>query len=484
MTVAAETRLHPVRRDPIRADVRDLGKVLFARPGASGRGEASLALEVWRLAWPAITHYLLLTLVFLVDRLVIGNYSAVALASLQISSILVWTCYAIFTALSTGTLAIVGRSVGAGDVRGAAKVAAASMGASFVLGIVVAVSVLAFAGSTLPRLFPQAGDAVLADAVAYLDIVLLTLPLAFVEASAAASLQAAGDTKTPLYAAVVSNVLNLVLALTLVFGAFGLPRLGIRGAAIGTAVATVAQAVILVVALHGKNSKLPLREPDVRRAVFDLEVIRRLIDVSGSAFVEKVGYQGGYLLFVMIIGWLGQTAMAANQALTSIESVCFLSADGLGVAAGALVAQKLGAGRPEEAERAARIATFMAVAMLGFFGLVFALVPGPLIRAFSDDPEIIGVGTRALYVAAIAQPFMAFATVMRMSLRGAGATTTVLLVTIAGTFFVRLPVSYFAAISLGWGLLGVWVGSTAHWAFETVVLRVMFARGTWKTKRV
>jgi Na+-driven multidrug efflux pump len=186
----------------------------------------------------------------------------------------------------------------------------------------------------------------------------------------------------------------------------------------------------------------------------------------------------------MIIGWLGPAAMAANQALTSIESVCFLSADGLGVAAGALVAQKLGAGRPDEAERAARIASFMAIAMLGFFGLVFALVPDLLVSAFGADQRIHDLGVRALYVAAIAQPFMAFATVMRMSLRGAGATGTVLAVTVAGTFLVRLPVSYAAAFWLDWGLVGVWIGSTLHWAFETAVFRAVFARGAWKTKTV
>jgi len=481
MSIVAETPLHPAERHPIRADVRDLGRVLFGR---ASNGEAPLALEVWRLAWPAITHYLLITLVFLVDRIVLGHYSSAALASLQISSILVWTLYSIFTSLSAGTLAIVGRSIGAGDRKTAAKTALASIGVSFLLGLVVSALVVTSAGASLPRLFPQAGAEVLGDAEAYLSIVLATLPLAFVEASAAASLQAAGDTKTPLFAALVSNLLNLALSLTLVFGAFGLPRLGVRGAAIGAAAATVMQAIVLVGALLRKNGKLPIRSVLSWRALVDPRALERLGAVSGSAFVEKVGYNGGYLLFVMIIGWLGPAAMAANQALTSIESVCFLSADGLGVAAGALVAQKLGAGRPEEAERAARIASIMAIAILGSFGILFAVIPGPLVSAFGSDPAIHDLGVRAMYVAAIAQPFMAFASVMRMTLRGAGATSTVLAVTVVGTFLVRLPVCYVAAISLGWGLVGVWIGSTLHWVFETAVFRAVFARGAWKLKKV
>ncbi len=453
-------------------------------PPAAGTGGDPLMQEVWRLAWPAITHMLLITLVFLVDRLVLGNYAAASLASLQISSVLLWTFYAIFTAFSAGTLAIAGRAVGRGAPREAARVAAVSLLASAVLGLVVAGGAMASVGSALPLLFPHAGEHVLREAALYLWIVLPTLPLSFCEATAAAALHASGDTRTPLFAAAVSNVVNLVLSVGLVFGIGPLPELGICGAAIGAAAAAVVQGVLLVGVLLSRSSPLPLREELARGGALDLEVLRRLLRVSVPAFLDKLAYNGGYVAFVAIVAMLGTAAMAANQALVSIEAICFLSADGFGIAAGALVAQKLGQGRPGDARRSAEIAARFSVLLLTAFGLVFVLAPRLLMSAFSADAEIVRVGTLSLYVAAAAQPFMAYATVMRMALRGAGATGAVLGVTLAGTFLVRLPVAYVTAVTLDWGLLGIWVGSTCDWIFEAAVLSVLVRRGTLAARSV
>ena len=443
-------------------------------------GGAPLAREVWRLAWPAITHMLLVTLMFLVGRAMVGRYSATALASLQISGTLVWSTYSIFTAFSAGTLAVVARSVGAGDRPAAAQAARSSLLFAALLGVLVMVPIRLANGSLLRLLFPHASAAVLDDASAYLHIVVPCFPLAFVEAIAAATLQGAGNTRAPLYVATVGNIVNVVLSYLLIFGHCGFPELGIRGAAVGHAATMSIEGLLLVAVLLAKGSPLPIRA----RSAGDAAALRRVLRVAVPAFGEKALYHAGFLGFVAIIGLLGTEAMAANQALLSIEAIGFLSADGFGVAAAAVIAQKLGAHRPGDATRAGWLAAGMSVALATTIGVTLALAPRLLMKAFSTDPAVIDLGVKTLYIAAIAQPFMAYAMVKGMALRGAGATRTVLLSTFVGALVVRVAATYLFAITLGLGLFGVWLGSTVDWVVRSGLLGAAYARGRWRGVRV
>ena len=443
------------------------------------RGSDGLVRQIWALAWPAITHMLLLTMVFVVGRAMVGHYAPTALAAMQICGSITWATVSIFTATAAGTLAVVARCVGAGDRAGAAAAARASLMFAAVLGALVAVPLLVADGALLRLLFPRAGEAVIAQADGYLRIVLPALPFAFVEAVAAASLQGAGDTRTPLLAAAAGNVVNVTLSALLIFGRLGLPEMGLQGAAVGAAATMTIEGLLLFFALAARSSPLPLR-----RGADGARALSRVLRVALPAFAERVAYQTGYLGYVAIIGLLGAAAMAANQALISVESICFLSADGFGIAAGALVAQKLGAGRPDEAARAGRTATWMAVLVLCGVGLIFAAAPRLLMLPFTRDPAIVELGARTLYVGAVAQPFMAFAMVMAMALRGAGATRAVLSVTLLCSLVVRLGATWLFAITLGYGLMGVWMGSTADWIVRTALLAAVWARGRWQEVRV
>ncbi|MFO0549686.1 MAG: MATE family efflux transporter [Polyangiaceae bacterium] len=437
-------------------------------------------LEVLRLAWPVIAHSSLLTMVFVVDRVLCGRRSPDALASLQLSTVAVWAITSIFTACSAGTLAIAGRAFGARDALEVGRTVRASLAMAAIAGVAVVAVALPLLGPSARWLLPSMGASVEADVLGYLYIVIPTLPLAFVEVIAASSLQAIGDTRSPVVAAASANVVNLVLSLLLVFGWMGMPALGVRGAAIGAAAAAVVQTVITLVAL-ARRSDVPLATPISEH---DREIVSRLVRVSGPAALDKVAYAGGYLAFSLVLGLIGPAAMAANQAIVSVEAFSFLSAEGLGVAAGVLVAQKLGANDASGAQAATRSAGRIGVALLSALGLAFLLGSSPLLAVFSSAPDFSAAARPALVVAALAQPWMAYALVARSALRGAGATRTVLYVSAASTLLVRLPLAYGLGVVAGLGLVGAWVACLLDWALQAALFERLLRGGALERARV
>ncbi len=446
-------------------------------PSSSIRDESLRA--VWTLAGPAIAQQLLHTAVFLVDRGMLGHHGADSLASMQISSPVVWSTYSLLAAFTVGSIALVGRCVGAGDRASAAAAVRASLGFALVLGFLVTLATPLLLPLVLHGLFPDAGVAVHAAATGYLGVALPTMPLTLVSFTAAVCLQAAGDTRTPFLVAAAGNVVNVVASYALVFGELGMPSLGAQGAAIGSALAFGLETVALLAVLARRDGRVTWRGRGGER-----EATRRMLRVAGPSLGERAIQHTGFLGFVAMIGALGPGAMAANQALISIESIVFLSADGFGIAAAALVAQRLGAGRPDHAERAGLAAAKLTVVVLSGVGVIYVAIPEWLLRAFTSDADIVALGAPCLYAAAVAAPLMGAGVVFSEALRGAGATREALLVTFVGGLAVRLAVTAVLVFVLRWGLLGVWLGSTIDWGLRALLGWRIFRRGRWRTIEV
>ncbi len=421
------------------------------------------------LALPAIASSLLQTLVLVVDRAMLGHHGEASLAAMQIAGPIEWSLWSVFSAFQVGTIARVGRHVGARQPPLAQRAARVSLLFALSGGLFVAlVSPALLAATTLAS--AHASGAVILEARAYLGITLLASPVVFAGATAIATLQAGGDTRTPLAIGVGVNVLHVGMNRVLILGAFGIPSLGARGAAISTSVTFTLEAALAIGALLQPHRPAALRgAPSAGRAGYVAEG-KAIGRIALPALLERMLYHAGYLGFVAILALLGDAPMAANQALLSVESICYLSADGFGIAAAALVAQKLGAARPADAARAARLSTAYACALLSSMGIVAFVLRQGALRVFTDDPLVIAIGMGAFPVLMIAQPFMATGTVLAQSLRGAGQTRSVLLVSAIGALGVRLGCTWLFAIKLGMGLTGVWLGSTCDWAVRSGLL--------------
>ncbi len=435
----------------------------------------ALAAEIARLAAPAIVQGLLHTAVLFTDRLLLGRFSPDALASMQISGPLLWSVFSVCGAMGAGIVAVVGRAVGAGQVELARRTVSASL--AFAGGVGLLVGLLGFLlREPIALGMGGAGEpAVQAMALTYMGWLFAATPLQVLGAAAMTALQAGGDTRTPMRVSVVAGVLNLVLSYGLLFGAWGLPALGVAGSAIGSVAAFALHALVLLGLLRRRGGPVSLGPP--YRPL--LPALRPVLKVSLPTLGEKLVFHSGFLVFAGLVGQLGPVAMAANQSLIAIESLGFIAAAGFGVASGSLVARRLGADQPEEAARVGWVASALGMSALGLVSLLFLLLPELLVGAFTTDPEVIATGADCLRVAALAQPLMALADTLASSLRAAGDTRSPLRIALVGPVFVRLIACVLLAFVLDMGLLGIWIGTTIDWAVRCLALVVVWSRGRW-----
>lgn len=427
----------------------------------------SLAREIRHLAIPAIGTSLLQTAIFLIDRIMLGRHGAVDLAAIQIAANVEWSLFSLMSAFTVGTLARVGMARGAGDEETARKAIQVSLLTALALGLVLAgllLPLLAF----LPKAFPAASPEAIAGASGYLQATMLASPAMLLATTTMAAMQGSGDTRTPFAVGVVTLIAHIGLNRVFILGGLGVPAMGVRGAGISTALTFVLEAIVLLALLFRPSSPATIRPlvwPTEARA--EASQIGR---IAWPAILERSMLHTGFLLYTAIIGLLGDTAMAANQGLISVESICFTTAEGFGIAAAAIVAKKVGAGEPGQARETAKVATRSAMALLVTFGIGILVFRVPLLGVFSTELEVRSLSVAVVPVLAFAQPFMAAGIVLSQSVRGAGATRVALMVSVVGSLLVRVPATYLFSIHWEMGLLGAWVGSTLDWMVRALLL--------------
>src|SRR5215204_1612172 len=209
--------------------------------------------RVLSLATPIIGENLLQTLVGVVDTFMVARLGAAAVAGVGTGFEIVFFIISILSAINVGATVLVSQAIGAGDQGRANQLARQAIVWGLVLAIPVSIGVYFAAGSII-GLFGTEPDVAQA-ATTYLEITAATSVALFLSFVCGAVLRGAGDSRTPLAAAVLANVINIVVAYTLIFGNFGFPALGVAGSAFGAAAGRGVGAFYMLLAMaRGKKA--------------------------------------------------------------------------------------------------------------------------------------------------------------------------------------------------------------------------------------
>ena len=283
-----------------------------------------------------------------------------------------------------------------------------------------------------------------------------------------------GRTKIAMATNTAANLVNVVFNYFLIEGNFGFPRLGVRGAAIATALGHLVALGLAVHSLCRRGGFLSLRRGGSWR--LEKETVGLIARVSSGALMEQAGTRLGMLLYVKIVNGLGTAAFAAHQICMTFTDILFSVGEALGVAASAFTGRYLGAGRPDLSMVYGRIGLRCTVVLsIVTCPLVYVFREG-LMRIYSSEADVIALGEDVFVVVALSGVFVIANSLYAGALRGAGDVNFVGVSSLIGFFVVRPVVSYLLCYPAGIGLIGAWIGLAVDYLVRFALYYVRFNR--------
>lgn len=434
---------------------------------------ADIRKSVLTLALPVTVSSLLQRTEGIVAVFLVGGLGAIPIAAVGLGQLLAFIATTLVSGLSVGSNVIIAQLWGAKRQRDAGEAA------RHFLGLSIAVSLaLAALGMTLNHLVMEllgAESGVIALAIPYSTIIFLVIPFTVLLQVLSSILQGTGDTRTPMYAMILVNLLHIGIAYPLVYGYWGLPSLGVKGAAIAVGIAEG----IGVAFLWWRSRPILQQSTHLR-----VDLIRTMWHVGAPVSGERIGQQAGILIYTKLVLLYGTVSYAAHQVGLSIESLSFLPGYGFAIAAATMVGQSIGAGKYTRAKLENWEANRLALVIMAGMGIVFFFFPYLLLRAFTTDEAVIELGTVFLKIVALLQIPLALTMVIAGSLRGAGDTRFIMGATMVGMWGVRVPMALIAALWLHLPVFYVWMAMIADWTVRMALLLWRYRSERWKAIRV
>lgn len=433
--------------------------------------------SILKTSLPAVIDLSSQTIMWTIETILIGQISAAAFAGVGMAIQILVVCMTVLLTFIVGASLILTRHLGAGNKWQANHVLGQTVMMGFILSILLGFTWY-FGAPWLLSLIREASGEARNAGVTYLSTVAFFAPIIITNFVAVGVIRGSGDTIHSMIINLTINTLNLLLAPTLIFGLFGAPRLEVFGAAIAVGISHSIGAFITTYLLRSRKMTLFLSFRELTTP--NWQTFKRLFNAGLPTTVEQLAWSIGLLVVSMYAALLGVTTLAAHQVFLRIQAVLSMFYFGFGMAAMTLMGKNLGAEEKKLAQKTAEMTgwvVYIFVLIIVAFTIYFAK---PIIKVFTDDPQVLKVGSTVVLAFALTQIPKAVNGVVIGNLRGAGDLKWLMWSTVAGVLFFEIGGTWASVFIFNLSLWGLWM---VHMIDETTRLVLNFWRfrgGKWK----
>lgn len=427
------------------------------------------------LSIPMVLEMMMESLFAIVDVFFVARLGINAVATVGLTESVMMLVYSLAIGLSAAATAMVARRIGEGDKESAATAAAQSIWIGLILAVILGISGYLYSPQILAML---GGDAqLIREGQGYTRIMFagnITIMMLFL---LNAIFRGAGDAALAMRSLWLANGINIVLDPCLIMGLGPFPEMGIEGAAIATLIGRGTGVLYQVYHLFGGKNIIQMGR---RHLIFVRNVMIRLLNVAWNGAAQYLIASASWIFLVRIIADFGPSALAGYTISIRVIIFTILPAWGIANAASTLVGQHLGAKQPQQAERAAWLASRYTMYFMLIVAIIYISLAAPIISFFDASPEVVRVGVQSLQIISMGYIFFAYGMVLSQAFNGAGDTRTPMILNLISFWMVEIPLAWFLATGLEWGPKGVFIAVAVAESLVAILCILIFKKGRWK----
>ena len=425
------------------------------------------------LSIPSILAQISATVMFFIDASMVGHLGAKASAAIGLVETTGWLMGGLASAANMGFSVQVAHAIGANDMERARRVLRQSLVCSLLWALSISLVAIVISG---PLPYWMGGTEEIAhDASLYFAIIGLCGIFFQMEGLAGSMLKCSGNMKIPS----VLNIMMCVMDVCFNYIFIYILDLGVMGAAMGTGVAELVTAVLMLYFLLVRSDMLHLKgRPGSFRPKSD--VVQNAFKIGAPMGLQHMLMGGAQIVSTLIVAPLGTVAIAAHSLGITVESLCYMPGYGIAEAATTLVGQSFGAGKRMLTQSFARMSAGLGMVVMTLMGVLMWVFAPELMSLMTPVDEIIAIGARCLRIEAFAEPMFAAAIVCNGIFIGAGDTLRPAIMSLSSMWGVRLTLA--ALLATTYGLPGVWTAMAIELTFRGLIFLIRLMQGGWNKK--
>ena len=425
------------------------------------------------LSIPSILAQISATVMFFIDASMVGHLGAKASAAIGLVETTGWLMGGLSHAASLGFSVQVAHFIGANDFEAARRVLRQSLVCCMIWALMVSTISLVIA----PHLPYWLGgtEEIAHDASLYFAIFGACGIFFQMEGLAGSMLKCSGNMKIPSMLNIGMCVMDVAFNYLFIY----ILDMGVVGAAIGTGVAMLITALLMMYFLLVKSKMLSLiGRPGSFKPKED--TVRTAIKIGAPMGLQHMLMGSAQIVSTLIVAPLGTIAIAAHSLAITVESLCYMPGYGIAEAATTLVGQGIGARQRLLTRSFARLSVGLGIAVMTLMGVLMWIFAPELMALMSPVEEVIALGTEVLRIEAWAEPMFAAAIVCNGVFIGAGDTIIPAIMSLGSMWAVRLTLA--ATLAPKFGLKGVWTAMAIELTFRGSIFLARLFKGGWAEK--